>query len=82
MEVVLILVPITLILVALGVLVFSWAVKNGQYDDLEGPAHQILYDDDKNMIPEESRQPPVADDSADASRNSAHQPTDTQEPKH
>ncbi|KZY38278.1 cytochrome oxidase, partial [Oleiphilus sp. HI0043] len=30
---------------------FGWAVKNGQYDDLEGPAHSILYDDDKDMIP-------------------------------
>lgn len=56
MKIVLILVPITLILVALGVLLFSWAVRNGQYDDLDGPAHRILYDDDKDMIPEESRQ--------------------------
>ena len=56
MKIVLILVPITLILVALGVLLFSWAVRNGQYDDLDGPAHRILYDDDKDMIPDESRQ--------------------------
>ncbi|MGO1500553.1 MAG: cbb3-type cytochrome oxidase assembly protein CcoS [Marinobacter sp.] len=49
------LVPIMLILVAMGILLFSWAVKNGQYDDLEGPAHRILYDDDKDMIPEEAR---------------------------
>ncbi len=56
MKIVLILVPITLILVALGVLLFSWAVRNGQYDDLDGPAHRILYDDDKDMIPEDSRQ--------------------------
>lgn len=51
MEIVMILVPVTLILVALGIFLFSWAVKNGQYDDLEGPAHRILYDDDKDMIP-------------------------------
>lgn len=35
-------------LAAAGVL---WAVKNGQYDDLEGPAQRILMDDDDPMIP-------------------------------
>jgi len=29
-----------------GVLVFFWAVKDGQYEDMEGPAHRILDDDD------------------------------------
>ncbi|MBN7769448.1 cbb3-type cytochrome oxidase assembly protein CcoS [Marinobacter daepoensis] len=55
MQIVMILVPLMLLLVALGILLFSWAVKNGQYDDLDGPAHRILYDDDKDMIPEEAR---------------------------
>ncbi|MDN6318375.1 MAG: cbb3-type cytochrome oxidase assembly protein CcoS [Marinobacter sp.] len=55
MQVVMLLVPVMLILVAMGILLFSWAVKNGQYDDLEGPAHRILYDDDKDLIPEEAR---------------------------
>ncbi|WP_100639636.1 cbb3-type cytochrome oxidase assembly protein CcoS [Marinobacter salexigens] len=55
MEVVVFLIPVMLILVVMGILLFSWAVKNGQYDDLEGPAHRILYDDDKDMIPEEAR---------------------------
>jgi len=26
--------------------VFFWAVKSGQFDDLEGPAHRILHDED------------------------------------
>lgn len=57
MNIVMILVPVMLILVALGIVLFSWAVKNGQYDDLEGPAHRILYDDDEDRIPKEARQP-------------------------
>lgn len=57
MNILLILIPITLILVTIGVLVFNWAVKSGQYDDLEGPAHRILYDDDRDMIPEDAKQP-------------------------
>lgn len=52
-----ILVPVMLVLVALGVVLFSWAVKNGQYDDLDGPAHRILYDDDTDKIPEDAKQP-------------------------
>lgn len=56
MQIVMILVPVMLILVALGIVLFSWAVKNGQYDDLDGPAHRILYDDDKDMIPDDARQ--------------------------
>ncbi len=55
MQIVMFLVPVMLILVVMGLLLFSWAVKNGQYDDLEGPAHRILYDDDKDMIPDEAR---------------------------
>lgn len=57
MQIVMILVPVMLILVALGIVLFSWAVKNGQYDDLDGPAHRILYDDDKDMIPDDAKQP-------------------------
>ncbi len=28
-----------------------WAIKSGQYDDLDGPAQRILMDDDDPMIP-------------------------------
>jgi cbb3-type cytochrome oxidase maturation protein len=51
MEILYVLIPLSIILVALAIAIFGWAVKNGQYDDLEGPAHSILYDDDKDMIP-------------------------------
>jgi cbb3-type cytochrome oxidase maturation protein len=64
-QIVMILVPVMLILVALGILLFSWAVKNGQYDDLDGPAHRILYDDDKDMIPDDAKQPKQNTSSAD-----------------
>ncbi|MFC4260368.1 cbb3-type cytochrome oxidase assembly protein CcoS [Marinobacter lacisalsi] len=57
MNILLILIPVTLLLVTVGILVFNWAVKSGQYDDLEGPAHRILYDDDSDMIPDDALQP-------------------------
>lgn len=74
MNIVLILVPITLLLVTVGILVFNWAVKNGQYDDLEGPAHRILYDDDEDMIPDDAKQP--ADRKPDSRTGPSDQGTD------
>ncbi len=46
MEVIYLLVFISLVLVLVIACVFFWAVKSGQYDDLEGPRHRILADDD------------------------------------
>ena len=45
------LIPLGLILMALAVGFFVWSVRNGQFDDLEGPAHRILMDDDDPLIP-------------------------------
>jgi len=47
MEVLYLLVPLSLLLVALIVWIFLWAIRSGQFDDLEGPAHRILMDDDE-----------------------------------
>jgi len=40
------LIPGMILLGLVSVLVFFWAVRNGQYDDMEGPAYRILDDDD------------------------------------
>jgi cbb3-type cytochrome oxidase maturation protein len=41
-----VMIPIAIIVVALAIWLFFWAVDSGQYDDLEGPAHSILFDDE------------------------------------
>jgi cbb3-type cytochrome oxidase maturation protein len=46
MTVLYIMVPIAVIVVIVAIWVFTWAVNSGQYDDLDGPAHSILFDDD------------------------------------
>jgi cbb3-type cytochrome oxidase maturation protein len=46
MEVLIYLVPIALGLGLLGLAAFLWALKSGQYDDLEGAAWRALMDDD------------------------------------
>lgn len=39
-------VPIALLLVAVAVAAFVWAVRSGQMDDLETPALRALHDDE------------------------------------
>jgi len=45
------LVPAMIFLALVSVAVFFWAARSGQYDDMEGPAHRIL-DDDDPLLPE------------------------------
>tara|TARA_B100000959_G_C14421015_1_gene394503 strand:+ start:352 stop:504 length:153 start_codon:yes stop_codon:yes gene_type:complete len=45
MNIILILLPLSLLLGAIGLLLFYWAVKNNQFDDPEGNAQRILRDD-------------------------------------
>ena len=49
------LIPLSMVVVALGIWLFFWAVNNGQYDDLDGEAERILFDQlDVNTKTEES----------------------------
>ncbi len=46
MDILMLLIPMSLALVFLIGAAFWWFVASGQFDDLEGPAHRILNDDD------------------------------------
>lgn len=47
MESLYLLIPVSVALVFVIVGIFLWAVKSGQFDDMEGPAHRIIMDDDR-----------------------------------
>ena len=47
MEILYLLIPLSVLLVFVIGAAFWWALRGGQFDDLEGPAHQILMDDDR-----------------------------------
>jgi len=49
MNILLALIPISLALLGLAIWAFVWAVRKGQYDDLDTPALDILVDDDKPL---------------------------------
>ena len=68
MEILYFMVPLGLILVALGLWAFFWAVGSGQFDDLDSPGWTVLSDDEKKRMqapgagdagaPAESGEPP------------------------
>lgn len=55
MEVIYSLIPAMIFLGLAMVVVLVWAIRRGQYEDLEGDAHRILHDDDDPNLPAEMR---------------------------
>lgn len=41
------LIPVALVLGALGLVGFLWALRSGQFEDLDGAANRILFDYDE-----------------------------------
>jgi cbb3-type cytochrome oxidase maturation protein len=41
----LLLIPCALLLGAIGLAAFLWALRSGQFEDLDGAANRILFDD-------------------------------------
>jgi cbb3-type cytochrome oxidase maturation protein len=46
MDILYLLIPLSVVLVFVIGAVFWWAVGSGQFEDMEGPAHRIVADDD------------------------------------
>ena len=51
MKILYLLIPLGFVVMGIALWAIIWAVKNGQFEDLEGPAHRILMDDDDPMVP-------------------------------
>jgi len=49
MESLYLLIPLALILVTGIIWVFLWAVKSDQFEDMEGPAHRVIMDNDDKV---------------------------------
>lgn len=73
MDILYLLIPLAILLALLIILGFLWAVKSGQFDDLEGPAHQILLDDD---LPVHKR-PQPSDSEQKGENKPNHQPDES-----
>jgi cbb3-type cytochrome oxidase maturation protein len=53
MSIIYVLIPIAIIIVALAIVIFFWAVKSNQFEDLDRQGYSILFDDD--LPPEEKK---------------------------
>ncbi len=51
MAILYLLIPLGLLFLGMLVWIFIWSVKNGQFEDMEGPAYRILMDDDDPKVP-------------------------------
>ena len=64
MTILLLLIPLSLVLLGVAVWAFAWAVRRGQFDDLDTPALDILCDDDlgdDDLIDDDNLDRPDAD---------------------
>lgn len=52
------LIPIALVLGAAGLGAFLWSLRSGQYDDLDGAAERILFDEDVPLKGDGQDRPP------------------------
>jgi cbb3-type cytochrome oxidase maturation protein len=55
-----VMIPAAMALVALAIWFFFWAVDSGQFDDLDSPAHSILFDDTDPVVEQDEAPPPGA----------------------
>jgi cbb3-type cytochrome oxidase maturation protein len=53
LSIIYVLIPIAIIIVAIAIGVFFWAVRSNQFEDLERQGYSILFDDD--LSPEEKK---------------------------
>jgi cbb3-type cytochrome oxidase maturation protein len=49
MDIIYILIPLSILLIGIAISVLFWAIKSGQFDDMDSPAHKILFDDDEHL---------------------------------
>ena len=62
MSIIYVLIPLAVMLLALAVWALLWAIKNGQFDDLESHGWSVVLDDDQK--------PPPISEPADETKNS------------
>ncbi len=50
MNIIFIMIPMAIVLIAVAVAFFFWATNNKQFDDLDSPAYRILLDDERDAV--------------------------------
>lgn len=67
MDSLLMLIPVALLLGLVGLVAFLWALRSGQFDDLDGAASRILFEEDDMA---HAREPKAAEDGKEGPKES------------
>ncbi|WP_423186709.1 cbb3-type cytochrome oxidase assembly protein CcoS [Alishewanella sp. d11] len=51
MSIIYVLIPIAILFVAIGIMIFFWAVRSKQFEDLEKEGFSILFEEEQNTTP-------------------------------
>ncbi|MDY6941684.1 MAG: cbb3-type cytochrome oxidase assembly protein CcoS [Pseudomonadota bacterium] len=62
MNIIFVLIPLSAVLVLVAIAAFFWAVRSGQFDDLDSPAYRILLDDESTPDEDSNSENRTADD--------------------
>ena len=60
MSMVYVLIPLAVLLLAVAVWALMWAIKSGQFDDLESHGWSVVLDDNQKPPPQENDENPIA----------------------
>ena len=66
MSILYVLIPLAVVMLALAVWALIWAIRNGQFDDLETHGWSVVLDDDQ-------KPPPVSEDESDTNDDEKEQ---------
>jgi len=47
MEMLFVMIPAAILLGLAGLVALIWSIKNGQFEDMEGPKYRIFFEDDE-----------------------------------
>ncbi len=51
MEIIFVLVPLSLLIALVGLGAYAWALKRGQFDDLDAPPYRLLAEEEPSPAP-------------------------------
>ena len=74
MNILLLLIPLSLLLLGAAVWMFVWAVRRGQFDDLDTPPLDMLGDDDRGPPRRRAPPPDIARDGGDRAHDTPDGP--------
>lgn len=65
MEIVILLVPLAFLFLTVAIIAFVWAMRRGQFDDMDSPSWRIIFDDREDRRGSDNTDKPSSTDDPD-----------------